>query len=198
MSNIFFTADSHFGHAKIIQYCNRPFSSAGEMDEALVENWNKVVKPGDLIYHLGDVAFVKDSTEVVKLLRRLHGTIHLVSGNHDDHLDWNKISADLKDKLRVHYRLVELKGSKWHPYRPTLCHYPLDSWNGSFHGSFHLHGHTHGTVPFDPVRRRLDVGVDSNDFTPVAWEAIIQKLESVPTPKSLINSASNGVSYGDH
>ena len=29
---IFFTADTHFGHNNVIRFCDRPFSSAAEMD----------------------------------------------------------------------------------------------------------------------------------------------------------------------
>jgi len=52
---IYFTADQHFGHANIIKLCSRPFSDVHEMDEALIENWNRRVTNGDTIYIIGDL-----------------------------------------------------------------------------------------------------------------------------------------------
>ena len=52
----FFTADTHFGHANIIKYTNRPFDSPNHMDDILIANWNAVVGPDDEVYHLGDFA----------------------------------------------------------------------------------------------------------------------------------------------
>jgi calcineurin-like phosphoesterase family protein len=59
--NIFLTSDHHFGHERMCSFLRpngkkvRPWSCAAEMDEALIERWNAVVKPGDKVYHLGDV-----------------------------------------------------------------------------------------------------------------------------------------------
>ena len=54
---IFFTADTHFGHNNVIRFCNRPFSSAAEMDEVMIRNWNARVTGGDTVYILGDMFF---------------------------------------------------------------------------------------------------------------------------------------------
>ena len=40
---VFFTSDTHFKHANIIKFCERPFGSIEEMNEALIANWNRVV-----------------------------------------------------------------------------------------------------------------------------------------------------------
>lgn len=52
---IFFTSDLHLGHENCIRLCNRPFSSIEEMDETLIENWNRKITGKDTVYILGDL-----------------------------------------------------------------------------------------------------------------------------------------------
>ena len=70
--HIWVTSDTHFNHANIIKYCNRPFSSVEEMNETIIANWNKVVSQGDTVYHLGDFA-LGDKLLVLVLLECLNG-----------------------------------------------------------------------------------------------------------------------------
>ena len=83
----FFTSDLHFGHENVIPLCNRPFSSAEEMDEFLIEKWNKSVHRNDNVYLLGDVIF-RSTKSPEYYLDRLKGEKHLIIGNHDK--DWMK------------------------------------------------------------------------------------------------------------
>ena len=89
MSDIFFTSDTHFGHANtFLKFQNpdgspmRPFTSVEEMDETMIARWNGIVTPQDKIYHLGDVAFGPND-HFAKILRRLAGRKRLILGNHD-------------------------------------------------------------------------------------------------------------------
>lgn len=86
MSGPWFTADDHFGHAKIIEHSRRPFRDVHEMDAVMIERWNAVVRPRDDVYHLGDFDYRaeligKDTRSYRDLL---NGHIHMVWGNHDD------------------------------------------------------------------------------------------------------------------
>ena len=56
--NVFFTADEHYGHGQVIAYCQRPFASLEEMDEALIERHNALVKKKDLVYTWEILPFV--------------------------------------------------------------------------------------------------------------------------------------------
>lgn len=166
---VWFTSDTHYGHARVIEYSKRPFSSVEEMDERLVENWNAVVQPGDRVYHLGDFAFcpVERATEIA---RRLNGQKFLIFGNHDKRLrrDGKFVGSWIWGK---DLEQIDVEGQ-----RITLCHYAMRVWAKSHHGTWQLFGHSHGTMPDDPHSLQLDVGVDCWDYHPVAFETIRERM----------------------
>ena len=82
-NKVYFTSDTHFGHENIIKWCRRPYSSVEEMNEKLIENWNSVVGPDDIVFHLGDFAF-GGSGLWKEVLSRLNGKKYLIIGNHDE------------------------------------------------------------------------------------------------------------------
>jgi len=58
MSKVFVTADLHFQHKNILMHqANREFDSIEEMDEFIIQEWNKQVTAKDTVYILGDVSF---------------------------------------------------------------------------------------------------------------------------------------------
>ena len=64
---IYFTSDLHFWHKNAIIYTNRPFETVEEMNEKLIEYWNKTVHANDEVYILGDVTMVRPgrATEII-------------------------------------------------------------------------------------------------------------------------------------
>ncbi len=82
MSKIWFTSDTHYYHSNIIKYCNRPYKDVEEMNEALIRNFNAVVRPEDTVYHLGDFGF-SHVDKLKYILSRLNGNKVLIYGNHD-------------------------------------------------------------------------------------------------------------------
>ncbi len=164
----FFTSDTHFHHAKIIQFCNRPYATVEEMNEDIITKWNSVVGNKDRVFHLGDFSW-GNFEKTKSVFDRLHGQKHLILGNHDDprihkKLGWNWI--DKMEEVRIGDKLYQ------------LCHYPQQSWDKSFHGARHVHGHCHGTVT--PHGWRCDVGVDSWGFTPVSFEQLETLFAGLP------------------
>lgn len=82
MNKVWMIADTHFGHSKIINFESRPFHTIEEMDETLIDNWNKVVKNGHDVFINGDFSFYgKDKTK--EIVSKLNGIKHLITGNHD-------------------------------------------------------------------------------------------------------------------
>jgi calcineurin-like phosphoesterase family protein len=173
--NCWFTSDTHFGHANIIKYCNRPFADSVEMNEALIANWNAVVGPKDLIYHLGDFAFGREDYNFDALFNRLNGLIVFIKGNHD-RLAWRNRGKFYN--AHDSYHEVQINGKDI-----TLCHYAMRVWNKSHHGAWHLYGHSHGTLPDDPNALSFDCGVDCHNYTPINFdqvEAIMAKKTFKP------------------
>jgi calcineurin-like phosphoesterase family protein len=138
-----FTADTHFDHDNIMRHCSRPFTHVNYMNEYLIEQWNKVVAPGDVVVIAGDFAWAnKGSHSYVEKMftSQLNGSKIFLKGNHDH---W------WKGEIRHIYR-KNVCGLTLH-----VCHYPFRSW---IHG-YNLHGHSHGTL--EPWFNQLDVGVDN-------------------------------------
>jgi calcineurin-like phosphoesterase family protein len=150
----FFTSDTHFGHAKIIEYCKRPFASVEEMDEEMVRRWNSVVKPSDNVYHLGDFSF--KNGEVVR--KRLNGNIFLVLGNHDNGTNYGFIWMKDYYELKVNDQKV------------VLFHYGMRTWHHDLRGNWHLYGHSHGGLP--AYGKSCDIGVDVWNFSPVHFDQV--------------------------
>ena len=170
--SVFFTSDWHLDHQNIIKYCDRPFSSAKEMNEAIIQKHNALVKPNDLVYNLGDV-FMKSSDKYAEhLLSRFNGRIYIIIGSHDN----RRQLLNLKNAgvIEGFYDTKEIKIDGKYIW---LSHYPHRSWARSFHGSFHLFGHCHGRMP--PYGKSFDVGVDCWDFAPVSFEQVCEKMQNL-------------------
>lgn len=172
--DIWFTSDTHWGHKNILKFqLNRKFSTIEEMDYYLIQDWNSKVKPGDIVFHLGDVSWYSvDKT--AKILESLNGNKILIKGNHDRH--------ELKQYFTYAFDCMNLRVDE---IFMVLFHYPILEWDRRHHGSFHLHGHVHGRSLGDDMGRMLDVGIDNNpNLTLFSFEEIKQRLLKIPSPKS--------------
>ena len=178
MSNIFFTADTHFGHENIINYCDRPFDSLAQMNSEMIGRWNVIVKPNDEIYHLGDFAFV-NKVDVHKLLETLNGRKHLCIGSHDKGIrqyskHFEKIAESFEIRIGKQYIF--------------MSHYLHKTWPKSHYNSWHLFGHSHGGMNSyaEKEGKLLDVGVDSHDFYPWKFWEIRDIMNNRPDNFNLV------------
>ncbi len=173
-----FTADSHFGHRRIIEYCNRPFANTKEMDEFMIAEWNKKVSPNDEVRHGGDVAFCCDMEYALSVMKRLNGRKHLIVGNHDKlALEMNNIRPGTWTSIK------DLDEFSVHNQRIVMCHYPLLTWHHSYKGVYMLYGHVHGTLKNSG--KSLDIGVDCWNYAPATFNQIKEKMDALPNTHTI-------------
>jgi calcineurin-like phosphoesterase family protein len=182
VGKIWLTSDNHFFHENILKYCNRPFGSVEDMNEALVKNWNSVVGPEDHVYCLGDFCFGSVAKWNWCLEPgRLNGHIHLILGNHDPERVFREgTNIDRFDEITFQKVLI-MDG--WTIY---LNHFPFASFSNNFdHKVIQLLGHIHsgptgiGNVMLNGNNlqwNQYDVGVDNNNYTPISWAEIKAKM----------------------
>jgi calcineurin-like phosphoesterase family protein len=155
----FFTSDLHFGHQNVINYCNRPWATKEEMNEAIVKIWNSQVEPKDEVYILGDFSLSKRYVE--EYGSRLNGRKYLITGNHDSCFGYKKkpkaeaVRSTIYTKV-FHFvedvmTLVLKDGTEvimsHFPYKNrTSRKYDQRYWSERLvdEGKILLHGHLHG------------------------------------------------------
>jgi calcineurin-like phosphoesterase family protein len=166
----YFTADEHYYHRNIIDYCNRPFTSVEEMNETMIDNHNTVVGENDVTIHAGDFTLLKDKKKIYgTIIGRLNGTHIFLKGSHDYWLKGNN-NQIWEKKIGKNYIVV--------------CHYAMRVWARSHYNSFQLYGHSHGNLP--PEGKQYDIGVDNNDFFPVSLRQIINIMKTRPDNFNLV------------
>jgi calcineurin-like phosphoesterase family protein len=189
--NRWFTSDTHFGHANIIKYCNRPFADVDEMNEALVENWNRVVHEDDTVYHLGDVALGPwERWDAV--LSRLNGYKILVVGNHEKIFPGENNERRIErfrpeyekyfDEIHAHYPKFVLSNGQV----VNLSHFPYEEdhmekarfmdYRLPDDGTVIVHGHTHMETIMSRSKTgtiQVHVGMDAHNYTPVSEQQVI-------------------------
>jgi len=165
--DIYLTADTHFDHSRIIDYEKRPFSDNLAMTEALIDNWNKVVKPNDLIFHLGDVFFCK-AARMQEIADRLNGRKILIRGNHDKGVSNGKFRK-LGFEPFNYYQLEDIFLSHY-PQNPDVMRVAFN--HDAFMGN--IHGHVHSEIEgLDRLVHKC-VSVELTDYAPIAFEEVKQ------------------------
>lgn len=166
MSKTWVTADPHFGHANICKFTNydgtkvRPWDEVGEMDRALIENWNSVVSENDRVYLLGDVCF--SANKMNEYIPQLKGRICLVPGNHEP--PKMKKYFDVFDDVRGY---VQRDG--W-----IMSHIPIHP-DCMGRWKYNIHGHLHGNVIKDDPRY-VCVSVEHTKYTPIELTQLLNGL----------------------
>lgn len=174
MRNIFVISDTHFSHKNILSFRDtsgnliRPgFTDVQDMDEKIIMNWNNTVKPNDIVYHLGDVAFALHTKTLDRIMPRLMGRKRLILGNHD---------YDAKDYIPYFEKVMSWRqfGTDMFKYPVILTHFPLHESAFAYReggNGINIHGHIHEKDA--PSKNHRNVSVEKINYTPVAIEDIL-------------------------
>ena len=183
MPATFLVSDTHFGHAGVCRFMRedgvtklRPWDDPHEMDEAMIQRWNDVVRPTDKVYHLGDVVI---NRKALSTLARLNGDKVLIRGNHDIFRDTEY--AQYFRELRAYHVMNGM----------ILSHIPVHEASLGRFGT-NIHGHLHasrvkrargvdartGAVLYsneDDVRYHC-VCVEQTDYAPILLEDVYKRI----------------------
>lgn len=185
--NIFFSADLHFFHGKVIQYANRPFKDVQEMNRKLIENINSTVGIKDHLFLAGDVFMARDNKEAEKDILNVINQItcknlYLILGNHDhiffQNQELRKVFKRVDNYLEIKVKDEDLSKKE---QKIILFHFPILEWNTGHHGSWMLHGHTHGNLKYPKElanKKILDIGVDCHNYKPISYNQIKQYMRN--------------------
>jgi calcineurin-like phosphoesterase family protein len=170
----FVTADLHLGHSKSLGFLRpngerlRPFDSVEEMDEYMVDNWNRVVDNKSTVYLLGDAVIPRKS---LLTLERLKGRKILIRGNHE--------ILNVKEYCKY---FEDVRGAFYHPCDSTLpggvimTHIPVhpSCLSGPCLANIHGHIHSHLIQGADglPDLKYFNACVEHHDFTPVPFDTV--------------------------
>ena len=171
---IYIISDTHFNHKNIIDYCNRPFKDINEMNNTIIDNWNKYVKKEDIVYHLGDF-FLGSKFDLKDIVDRLNGTIYLIRGNHDR----------LTVKSYEDCGIIVLKNAPiiMDDYKIMLSHRPLPDTMIK-DGYINIHGHIHQNKLEDTYdnnlfdkNKHINVSCDTLRFKPILLEKLLKEMD---------------------
>ena len=164
--NIFIISDTHFSHENMYQFFNydgtklRPWDSAEDADDFMIEKWNSIVKPNDKVYHLGDVGINRNKLDII--MQKLNGTKVLIKGNHDK----------FKPKFYLQH-FKDIRGCH-NLDNFLLTHIPVHpECKSKF--KLNIHGHVHANSLTDPWY--YNTCVEVNNYAPIPFEEIKQTTQ---------------------
>ena len=180
---IYYISDLHFGHDRVIQMDQRPFSNVDRMDQALIERWNAQVQDDDEVYVIGDFCYRSKHPEAW-YLRQLRGRKHLVIGNHDSKLLKNSVALEFFETVQQIASIDD--DGRW----IIMCHYPMVEWPGSRRNSYHIYGHIHNRINqthyiMSTRDRAYNAGCMLHNFAPVTLQELIDSVPTAETMKSI-------------
>ena len=181
MHNCFLIADPHFSHEGVCKFLRddesklRPWDNTADMDDAMIENWNKVVRPVDKVYVCGDV--VMKAKKQIGIMSRLNGKKVLIKGNHD--IGELKVYLPYFYDIRAFHVLDNF----------CITHIPIHpDCLGRFKGNIHGHIHQRKVMKlltyapdgtrhtYAPDKRYFCISAEQIDYTPIEWNDLRKRF----------------------
>lgn len=162
--NIYFIADTHFTEENIIKYENRPFKNVQEMDDSLINAWNKIVTDEDMVYVLGDFGGKRYEKFI---LSELNGKKYLIKGNHDENSNEYYRNSGF---VEVYDHPIILNNF-W-----ILSHEPLYVNENMPYAN--IFGHVHNSPIYKTYsKNHYCVSVERTNWSPVSFDTIMKKVK---------------------
>lgn len=173
---IFVCSDLHYNHKQQFIWGKRGFVSSEEHSRDIIYQINKICKPTDILWSLGDLCLNTTDQEFFSFIEQINCKIHMLYGNH-----WNPILRLYKEFIKNEFDTeADIYGIEWlnkitiwgqyyefiwNHVSTIFSHYPLAIWNLMNKNSIHLHGHCHqnykpGLINVFDQGKILDVGWD--------------------------------------
>lgn len=166
MSEVFMIGDLHLSHSNIIKYCYRPFSTIEEMNEALIENWNKIVGKEDKVFMMGDFALC-GKEKIIEFGNRLKGRKTLILGNHD--------GASLKTYYEAGFEMISKYPILFNEFF-ILSHEPQYVQENGVYANIFAHVHTNPMYK-SVSSRSFCTSAERINYTPISFEIIKKQME---------------------
>ena len=168
MSEIYIISDTHFNHNNILTFKDkndnliRPmFETVEQMNQVMIDNWNRVVRPNDTVIHLGDVIFGQKQF-YGRILGQLNGIKTLIMGNHDyEATSFIPYFSSIKSVITT---------GKHFKQQYIMSHYPVAE-SSLYNNQINIHGHIHQNKINDS--RYINLCVEHTNYTPINIQQIL-------------------------
>ena len=171
------TSNMQLGRPSAIGKWKRPFDNVNQMDDTLINNWNKIVTNDDIVYHLGNFAW--DPKTAYDSMLRLKGKKFYILGENDQPLidlanknnipKNNKIIADIFLEKNV---------------KAVLAYYPLKEWLFKNKGYWHIVGFPNRKHKTIPKSKMINCSVDQCNYKPQDINSMIGLLDEIKNEKN--------------
>lgn len=167
----FLIGNCQFGRASVIKSNGRPFGNIIDMNEEMIDNWNKVVTNEDTVIHLGNFAW--DPTTAIEVLEVLNGkNIWLVPAEHDDAILDLAAKQMLPKGVRVINRISEQSN-----LNATFSYWPMMEWPGKTKGNYLFYGYYGKKYKPDHKKKLINMAVEFWNYAPQDIQSLIRLFE---------------------